>query len=115
MKLSLLGLGTKNEVRLVCFWRLLLAKSGVESIVLAVDVFYCQAGNDNKPPYKARYVGSLVADFHRNLIKGGIYMYPCSAMDPKGKSRLLYECNPIAFLAKRRRRRKVIDARHKIS
>lgn len=61
---------------------------------------YCQAGNDDKEPYKARYVGSLVADFHRNLIKGGIYMYPCSAMDRKGKLRLLYECNPIAFLAK---------------
>jgi len=47
----------------------------------------------------ARYVGSLVADFHRNLIKGGIYMYPPTAKDPSGKLRLLYECNPIAFLA----------------
>jgi fructose-1,6-bisphosphatase I len=47
----------------------------------------------------ARYVGSLVADFHRNLIKGGIYMYPPTAKDSKGKLRLLYECNPIAFLA----------------
>ena len=47
----------------------------------------------------ARYVGSLVADFHRNLIKGGIYMYPPTAKDPQGKLRLLYECNPIAFLA----------------
>jgi fructose-1,6-bisphosphatase I len=47
----------------------------------------------------ARYVGSLVADFHRNLIKGGIYMYPPTAKDKQGKLRLLYECNPIAFLA----------------
>ena len=47
----------------------------------------------------ARYVGSLVADFHRNLIKGGIYMYPPTAKDKDGKLRLLYECNPIAFLA----------------
>ena len=47
----------------------------------------------------ARYVGSLVADFHRNLIKGGIYMYPPTSKDKQGKLRLLYECNPIAFLA----------------
>jgi fructose-1,6-bisphosphatase I len=47
----------------------------------------------------ARYVGSLVADFHRNLLKGGIYMYPPTAKDSAGKLRLLYECNPIAFLA----------------
>jgi len=47
----------------------------------------------------ARYVGSLVADFHRNLIKGGIYMYPSTSKDPEGKLRLQYECNPIAFLA----------------
>jgi len=47
----------------------------------------------------ARYIGSLVADFHRNLIKGGIYMYPSTAKQPGGKLRLLYEANPIAFLA----------------
>ena len=47
----------------------------------------------------ARYVGSLVADFHRNLIKGGIYMYPPTSKDSHGKLRLLYECNPMAFLA----------------
>jgi fructose-1,6-bisphosphatase I len=60
---------------------------------------YCKAADDEKMPYKARYVGSLVADFHRNLIKGGIYMYPESAFDRSGKLRLLYECNPKAFLA----------------
>jgi fructose-1,6-bisphosphatase I len=47
----------------------------------------------------ARYIGSLVADFHRNLIKGGIYIYPATTKSPKGKLRLLYECNPLAFIA----------------
>lgn len=46
----------------------------------------------------ARYIGSLVADFHRNLLKGGIYLYPATAKAPKGKLRLLYEANPLAFL-----------------
>lgn len=50
-------------------------------------------------PYTSRYIGSLVADFHRNLIKGGIFIYPGTAKKPGGKLRLLYECNPIAFLA----------------
>ena len=50
-------------------------------------------------PYSARYIGSLVADFHRNLIKGGIYIYPSTTSAPEGKLRLLYECNPLAFLA----------------
>jgi fructose-1,6-bisphosphatase I len=47
----------------------------------------------------ARYIGSLVADFHRNLLKGGVYLYPGTAKAPKGKLRLLYEANPLAFLA----------------
>ena len=46
----------------------------------------------------ARYIGSLVADFHRNLIKGGIYFYPATEKAPKGKLRLLYEANPLAFI-----------------
>ena len=50
-------------------------------------------------PYSGRYIGSLVADFHRNLIKGGIYIYPATTTDPDGKLRLLYECNPLAFIA----------------
>ncbi len=49
--------------------------------------------------YVGRYIGSLVADFHRNLLKGGIYLYPASKKHPKGKLRLLYECYPLAFLA----------------
>ncbi|MEB3323250.1 MAG: class 1 fructose-bisphosphatase, partial [Synechococcaceae cyanobacterium] len=47
----------------------------------------------------ARYIGSLVADFHRNLIAGGIFMYPADAKSPKGKLRLLYEAAPLAFIA----------------
>jgi len=50
-------------------------------------------------PYTSRYIGSLVADFHRNMLKGGIYIYPKGTKAPKGKLRLLYECNPMAFIA----------------
>ncbi len=49
--------------------------------------------------YSSRYVGSLVADFHRTLVKGGIFLYPPTRRHPEGKLRLLYEANPIAFLA----------------
>lgn len=50
-------------------------------------------------PYTQRYIGSMVADVHRNLIKGGIFMYPGTIDKPKGKLRLMYECNPFAFIA----------------
>jgi len=61
---------------------------------------YCQENDEStNRPYTSRYIGSLVADFHRNLLKGGIYIYPQTAQAPSGKLRLLYECNPIAFLA----------------
>ncbi len=59
---------------------------------------FCQQ-EENDTPYTSRYIGSLVSDFHRNMIKGGIYLYPQSKAHPNGKLRLLYECNPIAFLA----------------
>ncbi|MCH2661977.1 class 1 fructose-bisphosphatase [bacterium] len=49
-------------------------------------------------PYSARYIGSLVADFHRNLLKGGIFLYPGDAKSPRGKLRLLYEAAPLAFI-----------------
>ncbi len=49
--------------------------------------------------YTARYIGSLVADFHRNLLKGGIYIYPATAKDSHGKLRLMYECNALAFVS----------------
>ena len=58
---------------------------------------FCQMEEDNRP-YTSRYIGSLVSDFHRNLIKGGIFMYPNTSKNPKGKLRLLYECNPISFI-----------------
>jgi len=57
-------------------------------------VRYCKERN-----YTARYIGSLVADFHRNLLKGGIYIYPASRANPNGKLRLMYECNALAFVA----------------
>lgn len=63
-------------------------------------ISYCQNKNATKKhPFTGRYIGSLVADFHRNLIKGGIYIYPSTTKSPKGKLRLLYECNPLAFIA----------------
>lgn len=49
--------------------------------------------------YTARYIGSLVADFHRNMLKGGIYIYPATEKNPTGKLRLMYECNALAFVA----------------
>ncbi len=58
-----------------------------------------ETDSKTKRPYSSRYIGSLVADFHRNLLKGGIFIYPVTANFPKGKLRLIYECNPIAFLA----------------
>lgn len=61
---------------------------------------YCQEMDpQTNRPYTSRYIGSLVADFHRNLLKGGIFIYPSTASSPKGKLRLAYECNPIAFIA----------------
>jgi len=59
---------------------------------------YCQSEEDDRP-YTSRYIGSLVSDFHRNMIKGGVYIYPESTKYPNGKLRLLYEGNPMAFIA----------------
>ncbi|NPA46583.1 MAG: class 1 fructose-bisphosphatase [Chlorobi bacterium] len=59
---------------------------------------YCQEEKDDRP-CTSRYIGSLVSDFHRNMIKGGVYLYPPTSKHPNGKLRLLYECNPMAFLA----------------
>lgn len=58
---------------------------------------YCQEEKEDRP-YTSRYIGSLVSDIHRNMIKGGIYMYPNTSTSPNGKLRLLYECNPMAFI-----------------
>ena len=59
---------------------------------------YCQEEEEDRP-YTSRYIGSLVSDFHRNMIKGGIYLYPKSSLNSDGKLRILYECNPMAFIA----------------
>lgn len=61
---------------------------------------YCQEEDKaTNRPYTSRYIGSLVSDFHRNMLKGGIYIYPSATNYPNGKLRLLYEGNPMAFLA----------------
>lgn len=61
---------------------------------------YCQEmDNESGRPYASRYIGSLVSDFHRNLLKGGVFLYPENEKAPRGKLRLVYECNPIAFIA----------------
>ncbi|WP_306641629.1 class 1 fructose-bisphosphatase [Sanyastnella coralliicola] len=74
---------------------LAMCEEGVKSYI-----DYCkEVDKQSNRPYSARYIGSLVADFHRNLIKGGIYIYPATSSAPNGKLRLLYECNPLAFLA----------------
>ncbi len=79
------------------------------------SIYSCNEGNVNlfdKPvqdylhqcrqqQFTARYIGSLVADFHRNLLKGGIYLYPATSANRTGKLRLLYECYPLAFIAER--------------
>ena len=58
---------------------------------------YCQEEEGDRP-YTSRYIGSMVSDIHRNMIKGGIYIYPKSTKYNQGKLRLLYECNPMAFI-----------------
>lgn len=60
---------------------------------------YCQQEDrETQRPYKARYIGSMVADIHRTLVKGGIFIYPASKKYPMGKLRLMYECNPLSFI-----------------
>ncbi|MGD0343225.1 MAG: class 1 fructose-bisphosphatase [Bacteroidales bacterium] len=61
---------------------------------------YCQEKDDvSGRPFTSRYIGSLVSDFHRNLLKGGVFLYPQNEKMPEGKLRLVYECNPVAFIA----------------
>jgi len=60
---------------------------------------YCQVEDEStNRPYTARYIGSMVADLHRTLIKGGIFIYPASTRYPQGKLRLMYECNPLSYI-----------------
>ncbi|WP_257669125.1 class 1 fructose-bisphosphatase [Parapedobacter tibetensis] len=60
---------------------------------------YCQVEDQaTSRPFTSRYIGSMVADVHRNLIKGGVFLYPTTSSHPQGKLRLMYECNPLAFI-----------------
>jgi len=60
---------------------------------------YCQVEDqETNRPFTSRYIGSMVADVHRNLIKGGVFLYPTTSSHPDGKLRLMYECNPLAFI-----------------
>ncbi|MEX0771527.1 MAG: class 1 fructose-bisphosphatase [Balneolales bacterium] len=60
---------------------------------------YCKADDPaSSRPYNSRYIGSMVADVHRTLLKGGIFIYPATDKYPEGKLRLMYECNPLSFL-----------------
>ncbi|MEK6201490.1 MAG: class 1 fructose-bisphosphatase [Desulfobulbaceae bacterium] len=72
---------------------------------------------DSGRPYSSRYIGSLVADFHRNLITGGVFLYPCDCRDPdkpKGKLRLLYEASPLAYLVEQAGGRAITDKGERI-
>ena len=60
---------------------------------------WMEHGQEEPSTYKTRYIGSFITDFHRNLLKGGIYMYPATAVYPDGKLRLMYEANPMAMIA----------------
>jgi fructose-1,6-bisphosphatase I len=62
-------------------------------------VKYCQEVDvEEGRPYSARYIGTMVADIHRTLLKGGVFIYPSSRQYPQGKLRLMYECNPLGFI-----------------
>jgi fructose-1,6-bisphosphatase I len=75
---------------------------------------YCQVADDaTRRPYSSRYIGSLVADFHRNLLKGGIFIYPSTAKASRGKLRILYECNPLALIIEQAGG-KASDGQHRI-
>lgn len=74
--------------------------------------FLKEIDEDSGRPYSSRYIGSLVADFHRNLITGGIFIYPCDCKTPdktKGKLRLLYEASPLAYLVEQAGGRAITD------
>jgi len=75
---------------------------------------YVQDADDRRgKPYSARYIGSMVADIHRNLLYGGIFIYPADRRSPNGKLRLLYECNPMAFIVEQAGGR-AIDGKRRI-
>lgn len=74
-------------------------------------IHYCtEKDPEEGRPYTYRYIGSMVADIHRNLIKGGIFCYPATEGKPGGKLRLLYECNPMAFIVEVAGGKALVDA-----
>ena len=76
-------------------------QGNIEKLSEGVRAFvsYCsQIDKETSRPYSLRYIGSMVGDLHRNLIKGGIFVYPANKGETKGKLRLLYECIPMAFV-----------------
>jgi fructose-1,6-bisphosphatase I len=84
----------QGKIYSVNYGNLLHYSQGVQNYI-----HHCEAKiNNPQGAYSMRYVGSMVADIHRNLIKGGIFMYPATTSKPSGKLRLLYECNPMAFI-----------------
>jgi fructose-1,6-bisphosphatase I len=62
-------------------------------------ISWLQGGSQDSPNVSERYIGSMVADFHRNLLAGGVFMYPADVKKPQGKLRLLYEAAPLGYLA----------------
>jgi len=79
-----------------------LNQGAIESMPKNVKKFVAFCSETDKAthrPYSLRYIGSMVSDFHRNLLKGGIYIYPATEKDKNGKLRLMYECAPLAFIA----------------
>jgi fructose-1,6-bisphosphatase I len=72
---------------------------GMQAAVRGLKGDLTQDTADGVSPKNSRYIGSLVGDFHRNLISGGIFLYPADTKNPRGKLRLMYEASPMAFLA----------------
>lgn len=85
------------DMRMPCDGKIYSVNEGMANSFPAAVSGYVQYCKDHN--YTARYIGSLVADFHRNLLKGGIYIYPSTGKDPNGKLRLMYECNALALIA----------------
>ena len=74
-------------------------EANLESYPEGIKKYLAWAKTKEAGPFTSRYIGSLVADFHRTLLKGGVFIYPATAKAPKGKLRLMCEANPMAFIA----------------
>ena len=69
------------------------------SVALVMEYYGKELNENGKRTHTGRFIGSLIADFHRNMLKGGVFIYPTTSDRPNGQLRLIYECNPIAFIA----------------